>query len=116
VAITDRGAGEKMRAWFDAADERAPETHRVSVISVGVPFFISDDYARGKARDEVPERWRSESLFDSDGKLAKELHLGKGDKAWAFVVDAQGRIQARVHGPPDAPEAAAIWKALGARK
>ena len=116
VAITDRGAADKMRAWFDASDERVPGVNRVSVVSIGVPFFVSDDYARSKAREQVPERWRGKSLFDSDGTLAKELGLGKGETPWVFVVDAQGRIEARVHGTPDDPAAEAIWKALHARK
>ena len=112
VAITDRDAGDAMQAWFDEADRRAPKAQRLSVISVGVPFFVSDDYARAKAREKVPEKWRSRSLFDSEKGMAKALGLGSDEKPWAFVVDPGGKVLARAHGAPDDPAAAAIWDAL----
>jgi len=112
VAITDRKAGDAMHAWFDEADRRAPRAQRVSIISVGVPFFVSDAYARSKARDNVPEKWRSRSLFDSEKGMARALRLGSGTTPWVFVVDPAGRVLARVHGTPADPAAARIWEAL----
>jgi hypothetical protein len=112
VAITDRGAGEGMRAWFAAADARAPAVNRVSIISVGVPFFVSDGYARSKAREQVPRPWWHASLFDKDRVMAEKLELDEDDHPYAFAVTGDGQVLAVVHGTPSAPEAGRIWSAL----
>jgi len=111
VAIADRDGADGMQAWFDAADTRAPSAARVSIVSIHVPFFVSDDYARSKAREKVPEKWRSASLFDSDAKMAKQLGI-EGKEPWVFVVAPDGQVLARAHGAADGPEAEAIWRAL----
>ena len=46
VAITQRGAGDAMRAWFEGARGRAPTVRQKGIISIRVPFFVSESYAR----------------------------------------------------------------------
>ncbi len=112
VAITDRDGGDAMRAWFGAADARAPRANRVSIISIGKPFFVSDAYARSKAREEVPRpAWHS-SLMDTDHGLAKTLGLDEGAVPYAFAIDGDGRVLAVVHGAVNDPRADQIWTAL----
>lgn len=113
VAITDRHAGEAMKAWFDAADARAPRANRVSIISIGKPLFVSDDYARSRAREQVPRRWWHASLFDSDHSMAEKLGLHEDESPYAFAVSGDGRVLAEVHGAPGAPQAQRLWSALG---
>ncbi len=112
VAITDRDAADAMQAWFDAADTEAPQANRVSIVSLDLPFFVSDDYARSKAREKVPKAWRSRSLFDSDGKMSEKLKLGGGEKPWAFAVGPDGEVLARVHGGVKSEQASEIWSKL----
>ena len=74
VAIHDRHAGDAMRAWYDRADAEAPkEIGRISIISLKLPFYVSEGTARGKAQDQVPRRWWHATLLDTDGKMAKHL-------------------------------------------
>ncbi len=115
VAITDRDGGDAMRAWFGAADARAPHVNRVAIISIGKPFFVSDAYARSKARQEVPRRAWHASLMDTDHALARTLGLEGGATPYAFAIDGGGRVLAVVHGSVDDPRADQVWSALRGR-
>jgi hypothetical protein len=116
VVMTDRPASEGMRSWFDAANTRAPPSvHRVSLISLNLPFFVSDSTARRKARDNVPEQYWSDSFLDKDARMAKTLDLPKSREPFVFVVDAQGRIVETAHGLPTDPGAERIWRSLDMR-
>ena len=112
VAITDRGGGDAMRAWFKKADQLAPASNRVSILSLDLPFFVSDNYARNKARQEVPERWWSQTLMDTDQKLAKALDLQDSKTPYEFVLDASGKVLASIHANVNGPGGEAIWQAL----
>lgn len=112
VAINDRDASSEMRAWFNQADERAPErTQRVSIIALDLPFFVPEGLARSQARPQVPEQYWEESFLGIRGDLRNVLGLS-GNGPWAFVVDEQGRVVERVQGPVSTPEAERIWDAL----
>ena len=112
VAIADRDAGEAMRAWFAAAATRAPQANQVSIISIDKPFFVSDSYARSRAREQVPRAYWHASLFDTDHGIAKKLGLGSGKVPYAFAVSGDGRVVASVQGKPDSPNAEQLWGAL----
>jgi hypothetical protein len=112
VAITDRHAGDRMRAWFQEAEVRVPGVNQVSIISVGIPFFVSDSYARSRAREHVPRRWWHASLFDSDRSVAGKLGLPEDELPYAFAVDGGGRVLAVAHGRPDDRAAQRVWGAL----
>lgn len=113
VAITDRGASDEMRAWFKEADKiDLPDDRRISIVSLNLSFLVTDDYARSKAREEIPQRFWYRSLMDKNGKMAEELGLSKGDVPWAWVVAPDGKVLASAHGKVDVPGASSIWKAL----
>jgi hypothetical protein len=112
VAITDRDAGDAMRAWFDAADARAPRANRVALISIGTPFFVSDGYARSRARERVPRSQWHASLLDTDHSMAQQLGLQEDERPYAFAVSGDGRVLAVVHGRPEGPRARQLWSAL----
>src|SRR3990172_9572031 len=102
-----------MGAWFDAAAARAPgSVARVSVISLGLPFFVSQGAAQRKARGEVPQQFWHASLLDTHHQMAERLGLALDGTPYAFAVAGDGRILAAVHGPTGSPEAEAIWQAL----
>ena len=112
VAIANRDAGEAMRAWFRTAAARAPRANQVSIISIGAPFFVSDAYARSRAREQVPRAYWHASLFDTDRAMAKKLGLRDDEAPYAFAVAEDGRVLASVRGKPDSPEAEQLWTAL----
>jgi hypothetical protein len=115
VAITDRTAGEAVRAWYMAADSQIPATIvRESLVSLRLPFFISTSLAQSKAREQVPRQHWEETLLDR-GDMAKHLGLAGGQNVpYVFVLDEGGRVVAAVHGTVDSPQAREIWNALNA--
>jgi hypothetical protein len=112
VAITDRDGGDALKAWFDAANTRGHQASRVAVISIGKPFFVSDDYARSRARERIPRgAWHS-SLFDTNHAMANALGLEESAVPYAFAISGDGRVLAVIHRTADDPQAARIWNAL----
>lgn len=112
IAITSPGEGDAMKAWFEGADTEAPFANRVSIISLGLPFFVGDGYARGRARERVPPRWRHFTLFDGRQTMTRALGLKPGKGPYAFAVDSQGRVLAAVRGGVGDADARLIWQAL----
>jgi hypothetical protein len=111
VAIADRDGADAMRAWFFASRDRVPASvSRESLISLHLPFFISTSYARGKAREQVPEQFWRATLLDRGG-MAKQLGLD-GEVPYVFALDENGRIMAVVHDTVDSRAAQNIWRAL----
>ncbi|MHA7629120.1 hypothetical protein [Corallococcus sp. M7] len=113
VVITDKDAGDQMRGWFDAADQHvADSVHRQSLITLKLPFFVSEGAARGKAKNQVPQAFWKDTWMDKNGDMAKALGLSSSDTPYVLALDAEGRVLASVHAAVDSPEARAIWSAL----
>ena len=115
VMITHRGAGDRMRAWYEEADRRGAGADRLSLVSVKAPFIVSESYARSRAQQQVPKQWWSRTLFDASGKMSEALGLPESKTPYVAVVNPDGTVRARVHAAVDSPEAAKIWEALGRR-
>jgi hypothetical protein len=116
VSISDRDAGDAMRAWFNAADARIPKTvARRSIISLHLPFVVTTHYARGQAREQVPEVYWHDTLFDR-GEMAAQLGEAESRVPFVYALDEKRRVVAAAHALVDAPEAQAIWAALQARE
>ncbi len=113
VVMTRRESAVLARQWFEASASRVPEAvHRVSLISLRLPFFVSAGLARDKARDQVPRQFWSSSFLDRNGGMAKLLNLEESPLPYVFAVDGQGRILASAHGAPTQAGAEALWRAL----
>ncbi|MBN1206592.1 MAG: hypothetical protein JXB05_17035 [Myxococcaceae bacterium] len=113
VVMTEQHAGDEMRRWFDTAATRVPEdVHRASIISLGLPFYVSTGMVRGRARQQVPRQFWSDTWLDKNGKMAKLLGLATSREPYVLVLDERGTVVASVHGTVDAPDAGAIWDAL----
>ncbi|WP_375757518.1 hypothetical protein [Corallococcus exercitus] len=113
VIITDKDAGERMRGWFAEADRHVAESvHRQSLITLKLPFFVSEGAARGKAKGQVPQDFWKDTWLDKNGGMAKALGLASSDTPYVLALDAEGRVVASVHATVDSPEARAIWSAL----
>jgi hypothetical protein len=112
VAMTDRGAGDGMSAWWSAANSHFDATvARKSIISLHMPFFITTAYARDQARAQVPERYWGDTLLDR-GDMAQALGLAESKIPYVFALDERGKIVAQVHALVQSPEANKIWQAL----
>lgn len=112
VVLTDRDAREEMTGWLVTGEELAGEgAHVVSLLSLGLPFFVGEGMARGQAKKEVPPDEWDMTLLDVDGHIAKELGLPRG-LPWAIVVDGDGNVLAAVQGEPWSEEAEEVWDAL----
>ncbi|CAM3490785.1 hypothetical protein OV207_25680 [Corallococcus sp. BB11-1] len=116
VIITDKDAGEAMRGWFAEADTRMPDTvRRQSLITLKLPFIVSEGAARGKAKKHVPEGFWKDTWLDKNGGMAKALGLASSRTPYVLALDEDGRVVASVHATVDSPEARAIWSALSRR-
>lgn len=116
VVLTDQDGADAMKAWFDAADTRAPANlTRKSIVSLHLPFFVSEGMARDRAKGRTPRQYWGDTLLDVRGRMARQLGLARSTTPYAFVVGPDGKVLASVHAPVDAPGTDALWKALGAR-
>ncbi|WP_147444517.1 MULTISPECIES: hypothetical protein [unclassified Corallococcus] len=116
VIITDKDAGGAMRGWFNAADEHVPDTvRRQSLITLKLPFIVSEGAARGKAKKQVPQDFWKDTWLDKNGGMAKALGLASSSTPYVLALDAEGRVVASVHATVDSPEARTIWSALSRR-
>jgi hypothetical protein len=112
VSITDKNAGGAMRAWFQAADANVPATvARRSIISLHLPFVVTTDYARRRAREEVPQAYWHDTLLDR-GSMADKLEQPESIVPYVYALDEHRRVLASFHGTADAADAQQIWKAL----
>jgi hypothetical protein len=112
VVITDKNAGDRMREWFDAADQHAPSVQTKSIISLHLPFFAGINTVRGRVKPKVPRENWDDTLLDRDGTMAGVLELESSKQPYVFALDANGQVVARVHGNADSPQAQRIWSAL----
>ncbi|TSC20909.1 hypothetical protein [Corallococcus sp. Z5C101001] len=113
VIITDKDAGAGMRQWFAEADRRMPKSvHRQSLITLHLPFFVSEGTARGKAKEQVPRAYWKDTWLDKNGDMGKVLDLAPSHTPYVLALDARGHVIASMHGTADSPEARSIWAAL----
>jgi hypothetical protein len=113
VVITEQHAGDEMRRWFDTAATRIPEDiHRASIISLGLPFYVSTGMVRGRAKAQVPQQFWSDTWLDKDAKMSRVLGLATSRQPYVLALDEKGQVLASVHGTVDSPDARAIWEAL----
>lgn len=85
----------------------------VTLVAIRVPFFVSTDYVRERARSETPsERW-GDTWIDAHGRVQDVLGIGDGSgEPWVFTLDGQGRVLSSVHGPLVEPLARAVFSTL----
>jgi hypothetical protein len=101
-----------MQAWYTAADSRMPASvGRESLLSLGLPFFVSMGQARDKARRQVPRQYWQATLLDR-GDMAKQLGLDDAQVPYVFVLDERGVVVAAVHATVDSPQATDIWNSF----
>ncbi|EPX58970.1 hypothetical protein D187_003347 [Cystobacter fuscus DSM 2262] len=116
IAATSRAASGEAHSWARALIERyGNNIPLVTLIAIDLPFFISDDLARGKAREKIPHEYWEQTWLGGEGDIQRALQLEPDSEVpYVFTLDSQGRISAAVHGPVGAPESSRIWQEIQA--
>lgn len=113
VVLTDKDGGDAMQQWFDTAATQVPgSVHRASILTFKLPFFVSEDSARERARKKVPKGAWTDTWLDKNGAMGKTLSLSSSPMPYAFALDERGRVLATVHGEVDSPDGQALLKKL----
>jgi hypothetical protein len=114
VSISDRNAADAMRAWYAAADSSIPATvARRSIISLHLPFFVTTDFARSRAREQVPPAFWHATLLDR-GDMSERLGQPESNLPFVYALDEQRHVLAVVHATVGSAESQSIWRALNA--
>lgn len=103
IMTPSREAAEDTRQWAHKLRKTLDTTKvRVrDVIAVNLPFFISEQYAVSRARDQIPSRYYKQTWLTGGSKLETALGIPTdSEQAFVFVLDARGRVVARVKGGP----------------
>jgi hypothetical protein len=117
VVITEQHAGDEMRRWFDTAATRLPEEiHRASIVSLGLPFYVSTGMVRGRVKEQVPQQFWRDTWVDKDAKMAHALGLATSRQPYVLALDERGQVLASMHGTVDSPDAQALWRALAGQQ
>jgi len=103
IAGSERKTGEAIRDWLRLMPSR-PGLRVLGLADLdAVPFFVPRSSIRSGLVELVP---RAPILCDCDGEVAEALGLTPGSST-AHVL-FEGRIVARVAGPPSAASVAAV--------
>ena len=102
IVTPSRDAAEATREWVKALRNKIdPDQYFVrDVLAVDLPFFMSEEDAIKHAKEVVPERYHDQTWILNAPVL--ELALGvprDSAEACIVVLDHEGRMVARVHGP-----------------
>ncbi len=103
IVTPSKAAAKQTREWAKSLRSRFDTKHiKVrDVIAINLPFFISESYAVGRAKQKIPKRYYDQTWLSGDQVLENALHIPtESKKAFVLVLDSQGRVLARVSGPP----------------
>lgn len=98
---TDAAADTRM--WVEALRKNIdPKAVRIrDVLAVDLPFFMSEADAIGRAKEKIPARYYDQTWIFAQKDLEIALDIPtKSAKAFVVVLNADGKIVARVEGEP----------------
>jgi peroxiredoxin len=103
IVTPSKDAAEDTRLWAGALRRNVDQSSvRIrDVLAIDLPFFISEADAIGRAKEKIPARYQDQTWILSEPDLESALDIPRNSaKAFVFVLDAQGKIVARVEGDP----------------
>lgn len=112
-----KAAGDSTKAWAKALEDKLNGTKiRIrSVLTIDLPFFMSESDAISHAREVVPERYYDKTWILDSQIMEDALDVRSDSKnAVILVIDAAGTIIARVHGRLTGQRLAVIVSAVEA--
>lgn len=103
IVTPSKQAAESTKQWAKALrDDIDTDAVRVrDVLSIDLPFFMSEQDAIGRARERIPERYHDQTWLLEEPVLEKALNIPRNSSnTHVLVLDSQGDIVARTHGAP----------------
>jgi hypothetical protein len=101
IITPSKAAADSTKAWTNAL-EKALEGKKLrirAVLTINLPFFMSEADAVSSAREVVPERYYDQTWILDSQIMEKALDIPTESKrAAVLILDASGNIIARVHG------------------
>lgn len=115
IVTPSRDAAEATREWAAAlrGEIDTSDVQIRDIIAVDLPFFISEEDAIGRARDAVPERYHDQTWILAAPLLERALDIPRdSDEACVLVLDADGNVIVKTHGPVNEARLGALKAAL----
>jgi hypothetical protein len=101
IITPSKAAADSTKAWTNAL-EKALEGKKLrirAVLTIDLPFFMSEADAVSSAREVVPERYYDQTWILNSQIMEKALDIPTESKrAAVLILDASGSIISRVHG------------------
>lgn len=103
IVTPSRGAAEQTREWAQALRKNINQDKvRVrDVLALDLPFFISESDAIGRAKEKIPKQYHDQTWLLNESSLEQALNIPpSSEDAFVLVLNAEGKVVARVKGQP----------------
>jgi peroxiredoxin len=104
IVTPSTDAAKDTRMWAEALRKNIdPSAVRIrDVLAIDLPFFMSEEDAIGRAKEKIPLRYHDQTWILSESRLESALNIPRDSaEAFVFVLDAKGKVIARVEGAPN---------------
>lgn len=116
IVTPSTDAAKHTRLWAKALRKNIDQTQvRIrDVLAIDLPFFMSEEDAIGRAKEKIPARYQDQTWILSESSLESALNIPRNSaRAFVFVLDAQGKVIARVEGAPNEAKIREVEMAVG---
>lgn len=103
IVTPSKDAAEDTRLWVQALRKSIDhKSIRIrDVLAIDLPFFMTEADAIGRAKEKIPARYHDQTWLFAKPGLEQALGIAPDShKAFVIVLNAQGKIVARVEGDP----------------
>jgi peroxiredoxin len=119
IVTPSKEAAKDTRLWAEALRKNVDQSAvRIrDVLAIDLPFFMSEEDTIGRAKEKIPARHHDQTWILSESSLESALNIPRDSaKAFVFVLDAQGKVIARVEGEPNNANVSEVEKAVRSTK
>lgn len=119
IVTPSKDAAKDTRLWAEALRQNVDQSAvRIrDVLAIDLPFFMSEEDAIGRAKEKIPARYQDQTWILSESNLESALNIPRDSaKAFVFVLDAQGKVIARIEGEPNDAKLSEVEKAVRSTK
>jgi len=119
IVTPSKDAAKDTRLWAEALRKNVDQSAvRIrDVLAIDLPFFMSEEDAIGRAKEKIPGRYQDQTWILSESNLESALNIPRDSAmAFVFVLDAQGKVIARVEGAPNHAKLNEVGKAVRSTK
>lgn len=119
IVTPSKDAAKDTRLWAAALRKNVDQSAvRIrDVLAIDLPFFMSEEDAIGRAKEKIPARYQDQTWILNESILESALNIPRDSaSAFVFVLDAQGKVIARVEGEPNDATLSEVEKAVRSTK